>query len=106
MRFNRPGQFTAWKTDQIATAQMRTSIDADNRADSSFPANRDICTDFGGETVPSRNCYKFRNSHLPISQDATVRNTSMIAVGVKKMAVGNGSSPPSVRFSLAGLPET
>jgi hypothetical protein len=51
-------------------------------------------------------CYQIRNSDLLISLDATAGNTSMIAVRVEKMAIGHGSSPPSVHLSLAGLPET
>jgi hypothetical protein len=50
--------------------------------------------------------YPIGNSDLPISEDATGCNTSMIADCVEKMAIGHGSSPPSVRLSLAGLPET
>ena len=50
--------------------------------------------------------YQIGNSDLRISQDATASNTSMIAVRAEKMAVSHGSSPPSVRLSRAGLPET
>jgi hypothetical protein len=50
--------------------------------------------------------YQIRNSDLLISLDATAGNTSMIAVRVEKMVIGHGNSLPSVRLSLAGLPET
>jgi hypothetical protein len=81
-------------------------INTDKRPTKSLPAICNACAVLARKTAEKSHYCRTGNSHLPNSQDATVGNTSMIALRVEKMAIGNGSSPPSVRLSLAGLPET
>jgi hypothetical protein len=68
-------------------------INTDKRPTKSLPAICNACAVLARKTAEKSHYYRTGNSHLPNSQDATVGNTSMIALRVEKMAVGNGSSP-------------